>query len=81
MSGFFLHELDKHPDKVGSIEGSNRSEAFISLLGRFPLVKQERLLIQLCREEYPMWHGQSTKDDRDQLAAMLSDTPITLVER
>lgn len=79
MSGFFLHELDKHPNEVAPTEGSNRSEVFISWLVRFPLAKQKGLLIQLCREEYPMWHGQPTKEDRDELAAMLSDTPITVV--
>ena len=54
------------------------AEVFIWWLGRFPLAKQKRLLLQLCREEYPMWHGQPTKEDRDKLAAMLSDTPITV---
>jgi hypothetical protein len=78
MSGFFLHELDKHPNEVGPTEGSNRSEVFIWWLGHFPISKQKRLLLQLCREEYPMWHEQPAQKDRDELAAMLSDTPINV---
>src|SRR5438045_2562340 len=71
MSGFFLHELGRHPNEVAPIEGSNRSEVFIWWLTRFPLPTQKGLLMQLCLEEYPMWHGQPSKEDRATLATML----------
>ncbi len=79
MSDFFLHELNKHPSEVGSIEGTNRTETFKSWLRKFQVPTQKRLLLQLCHEEYPMWHGQPSKEDRDELAAMLLDTPIVVV--
>lgn len=79
MSGFFLHELEKHRDEVGPAEGSNRSEVFKWWLGHFPVAKQKRLLLQLCREEYPMWHEQPARKDRDELAAVRPKNAILSV--
>jgi Abortive infection C-terminus len=79
MSDFFLHALNKHPTDLGPVGGSNRPAGFKWWLSQFQLQQQERLLLQLCRDNYQMWHGQPSKDDREELAAMLADTPIAIV--
>jgi len=78
MEDFFCHALNKHKDEVGPVGGSNRPAGFKWWLSQFPVSQQQRLLLQLCRDNYPMWHGQPTKAHRDDLAAMLADSPITI---
>src|ERR1035438_6411940 len=70
MEDFFCHALNKHPDELGPVGGSNRPAGFKWWLSQFPVPQQKRLLLQLCRENYQMWHGQPSKKDRDELAAM-----------
>ncbi len=79
MADFFLHELNKHPDELGPVGGSNRPAGFRWWLSHFSIQQQKRLLLQLCREDYQMWHGQPSREHRDELAAMLADSPIELI--
>ena len=79
MSDFFCHAMNKHPDELSAVGGSNRPAKFKCWLSQFPVTQQKRLLLQLCRETYQMWNGQPRKDDREELAAMLADSPIAIV--
>jgi hypothetical protein len=78
MADFFCHALNKHPDEVGLVGGSNRLAGFKWWLSHFPAPQQKRLLLQLCRESCQMWHGQPSKEQREELAAMLADSPIAI---
>lgn len=79
MADFFCHALNKHQNELGPVGGNNRSAGFKWWLTQFPLQQQKRLLLQLCRDSYQMWHGQPSKDDREELAVMLADIPIAIV--
>ncbi|MGC9949723.1 MAG: hypothetical protein ABSF64_25425 [Bryobacteraceae bacterium] len=78
MADFFCHALNKHPDELGLVGGSNRPAGFKWWLSQFPVPQQRRLLLQLCRENYQMWHGQPGKKDREELAAMLAESSIAI---
>lgn len=58
MSGFFCYELGRHPEEVKIPESSNRSEAFANWLSLFPVGKQKALILRLCKDDLPMYHGQ-----------------------
>jgi hypothetical protein len=78
MADFFCHALNKHPDEVGPVGGSNRIGGFKWWLSQFPVSQQKRLLLRLCRGGYKMWFGPPTEEDREELAAMLADSPIAI---
>ena len=78
MADFFCHALNKHPNEIGQVGGTNRTGGFRWWLSQFPVPQQKRLLLQLCRESHQMWHGQPSKEQREELAAMLADSPIAM---
>jgi hypothetical protein len=72
MSRFFCYELNKSPEEIGFQAGDNRSETFGLWLSLFPIDKQKALLLRLCKDDIPMYHGQPSEEKRSELIKALA---------